>query len=103
MLSTTTSVNGANIRLTYERWAHITEEHGEIFGMMDIVLQTVNNPDIVLAGKAGEFLAIHEIDTKKYLVVPYREHGNDGFIITAFITRRLQALMKREILWPKLQ
>jgi hypothetical protein len=34
------SVNGAGIRLTDERWAHIVEEHGDISGMMDAVLQT---------------------------------------------------------------
>jgi hypothetical protein len=96
----TSSVNGANIRLTEERWAHILEEHGEISGMMDAVLQTVNEPQVIFAGNSGELLAVREIEAGKYLVVPYKEQGNDGFIITAFMTRRFHSLQRRAQLWP---
>ncbi len=101
MTSMATSKNGANIRLTDERWTHIIEEHGELYGMMALVLQTVSDPEIILAGNGGELLAVREVDTGKFLVVPYREQGNDGFIITAFLTRRFQSLQRRTRLWPK--
>jgi len=98
---TTSSINGANIRLTEERWAHIVEEHGEISGMMDTVLQTINEPQVIFAGNSGELLAVREIESGKYLVVPYKEQDKDGFIITAFFTRRFHSLQRRRQLWPK--
>ena len=94
------SASGANIRLTDERWAHIVEEHGEISGMMDDVLQTVNKPQFIFAGNSGELLAVREIEAGKYIVVPYREQDRDGFIITAFVTRRFHSLQMRAQLWP---
>jgi len=53
----------------------------------------------VLGGE-GELLAVREVENEKYLVVVYREHTEDGFIITAFLTRRLRSLEKRKQLWP---
>jgi hypothetical protein len=97
---TTFSVHGTRIRLTDERWAHILEEHGEISGMMDAVLQTVNEPQVIFAGNSGELLAVREIEAGKYIVVPYREQDRDGFIITAFVTRRFHSLQRRAQLWP---
>jgi len=42
-----------------------------------------------------------EINEGKHLVVVYRESGNDGFIITAFLTRKLSSLERRKQIWPK--
>ncbi|MGB5768866.1 MAG: hypothetical protein WBM32_03200 [Crocosphaera sp.] len=64
------------------------------------VLTTIENPDKILEGNQNELLAIKEIITGKYLVVVYRELLNDGFIITAYLTRRLRSLAKRKQLWP---
>jgi hypothetical protein len=36
----------------------------------------------------------------KHLVVVYREGIEDGFIITAFVTRRVRSLVKRRQVWP---
>jgi hypothetical protein len=36
----------------------------------------------------------------KLLVVVYREAGGDGFVITAFLTRRLSQLDRRKQIWP---
>ena len=94
------SKNGAPIRLTDERWEHITEEHGELTGLRSEILETVANPAWIFAGKQGELLAVRETEPGKYLVVVYRESQNDGFIITAFLTRRLHALQRRQQLWP---
>lgn len=94
------SVNNLPIRLTEERWAHILEEHGELADYNDRILNVVTNPERVLVGKAGEMLAIREIEAGKWLVVVYRELEVDGFIITAFLTRRRTALDRRQQLWP---
>jgi hypothetical protein len=100
MLATATSKNGIPIRLTAERWAHITEEHGELEGMRQQVLDTISDPLCVYPGNAGELLAIRELEMRKWLVAVYRELGEDGFLITAFLTRRISSLERRKQLWP---
>jgi hypothetical protein len=100
MLATVISKNGIAVRLTDERWAHITEEHCELAGMRLEVLETVYRPTRILAGGGGEFLAVRELEAGKFLVVVYRELGDSGFIITAFLTRRIRSLDRREQLWP---
>ena len=83
------SVNGVTIRLPDERWVHITEEHAEMAGYLYDVLETVQEPLAVFEGNAGELLAAREIETGKYIVVVYREvNQEDGFIITALLTKR---------------
>jgi len=94
------SIQHVPIRLTDERWVHIAEEHCELAGMRLEVLETVANPELILAGGAGELLAVREINLGKLLVVVYREFEDDGFIITAFLTRKTKFLKRRKQLWP---
>jgi hypothetical protein len=100
MTETVTSKNGAAIRLTDERWSHITEEHAELAGLKWDVLETVSQPERILVGGAGELLALKKQTDGKTLVVVYREDIDDGFVITAFLTRREAALNRRKQLWP---
>ncbi len=58
MTETVTSKNGVAIRLTDERWTHITEEDAELAGFKRDVLETVAQPEQILAGGAGELLAL---------------------------------------------
>jgi hypothetical protein len=94
------STNGIAIRLTDERWVHITENHCEMAGLRLEVLEAVADPDRVLAGNGGEVLAVKEHEPGKHIVVAYREADNDGFVITAFLTRRAGSLERRKQLWP---
>ncbi len=96
----TESINGVAIRLTDERWTHITLGHSELEHMKHEVFETVAHPHRILAGNNGELLAIREIEPEKYIVVVYTEQGNDGFIITSFLTRRIRSLNRRYQLWP---
>lgn len=96
------SQNGCFIRLTDERWAHITEEHCELAGLRLEVLETVATPDRVLAGQYGALMVVREMEMGKYLVVVYNETSNDGFIITSFLTRRSNWLRRRTQVWPPL-
>ena len=100
MIETATSRNGIVIRLTDERWVHVTEEHCELAGLRGDVLETVARCERVLAGGEGELLAVREMEPGKHMVVVYRELANDGFVITAFLTRRVRSLQKRKQLWP---
>jgi len=54
----------------------------------------------VAAAGAGELLAARELEAGKLIVVVYREGRTDGFIITAFLTRRLASLNRKKQLWP---
>jgi hypothetical protein len=86
--------------LTDERWAHITEEHGELAELQDEVLETIAQPNRILVGEDGELLAVREHETGRFLVVVYRESENDGFVITAFLTSKINALNRRKQIWP---
>lgn len=97
---TAISKNGRHIRLTEERWAHITEEHCELAGLRSEVLEAITDPVRIVAGGEGELLAVREVELGKYIVVVYRELESDGFIITAFVTRRIRSLERRKQLWP---
>lgn len=100
MAHTAKSVNGVTIRLPDERWVHIIEEHAEMAGYLYDVLETVQEPLAVFAGNAGELLAAREIETGKYIIVAYRETSReDGFIITAFLTKRWKQIERRKKIW----
>lgn len=94
------SVNGVTIRLPDERWVHITEEHAEMAGYLFEVLEAIQSPRAVFEGNSGELLAAREVQSGKYLVAVYRElSAEDGFVITAFLTRRWKQLEKRRKIW----
>ncbi len=94
------SQNSITIRLTDERWAHITEEHCELAGMRLEVLETVAMPSHIFSGNNGEFLAVREIKEGRNLIVVYRELNKDGFIITAFISSKRRMFHNRRQIWP---
>ena len=98
-MRTVQSISGCAIRLSAERWGHIQEQHPELRGMLEAILSAVEQPDLVLAGNQGEFLGAKSVDPQKWLVVAYREDQVDGFVITAFLTRRWRSLAKRRIVW----
>jgi hypothetical protein len=103
MIEKVLSKNNIPIRLTDERWSHITEEHGELAGMKLDILDVVYNPSCILLGNKGEFFAVRELYEGKYIIVVYKEieEKNDGFIITAFFSTKLNSLKRRKKLWPR--
>lgn len=98
------SIHAVPIRLTSERWIHIVENHDELAGRRDEVLDAVTDPDIVLGGKRNEYIAVRYLKPLCTVVI-YREVSReDGFIITAFQTSRFNQLVKgRKVLWRRLQ
>ena len=76
------------------------DEHRELEGLHLAVLEAVSEPERVLVGGAGELLAVRTHEPGKWLVVVYREAEDDGYIITAFLTRRFRSLDRRTQLWP---
>jgi len=93
------SQHGVPIRLTEERWFHIVENHDDLAGHYDDVLNVVEDPDFILRGTGGAPIAAKGVARKTYLAVVYKEISRqDGFIITAYFTSRIT---KRLILWRK--
>ena len=93
------SQGGVPIRLTEERWFHIVENHDDLAGYYDDVLNTVENPDFILKGYGGAFIAVKGVARRRYLAVVYKEVSrSDGFIVTAYFTSRIS---RRSILWRK--
>ena len=96
------SVNGVPIRLTDERWEHIVIGHPELKELFTEVINTIREPLSVRLGNNDELLAIQELEAGKYIVVVYREiNTKDGFVITAFITKKIKQMQRRLQLWPK--
>lgn len=87
------SRSGVPVRLTDERWKHISENHPEVVDMRSEILETLAEPDLIQEGDSGELLAVRRYEktplTSKFLIVPYREvSSEDGFILTAYLTSR---------------
>ena len=93
------SKNGVPIRLNYERWYHITENHDDMASYYYDVLETIENPNLVIRGNKGTLKAARNLGKNKWLVVIYREISKkDGFTITAYF---LDKKPKGEIIWQQ--
>lgn len=98
------SINNVPIRLTEERWMHITVGHPEIEDYYGAILQTIESPETVYEGSRGELLAVRSLQSSndKKVVVVYKEVSlEDGFVITAYLSNKLGELQKRTILWQR--
>jgi hypothetical protein len=101
-MATANSKNNVSIRLTDERWQHITIGHPEVADYYFEILETIEQAEIVYEGKNRELIAIKEFQktSPKFVVVIYKEvDKTDGFIITAFISKRRQEFDKKKIIW----
>lgn len=88
------SVNGVPIRLTEERWGHILEYHGELASLLDQILLTIAEPDIVFKSPKDvkenlvavrKFTELVRYGFAENLAVHYKEvSSRDGFILTVF-------------------
>ncbi len=98
-MEVTYSVNGMPIRLTYERWYHIVENHDELASYFYEVLDTIAKPELIVRGNKGTLKAARNMGKKKWLVAVYKELSkSDGFVITAYL---LDTKPKGEIIWQQ--
>ena len=99
MMDVAVSIEGVPMRLTHERWFHIVENHDDVAGYDNDILETVENPDLVLRGYRSTLIAIRSYGRRRYLMVVYRQvSADDGFIITAYFTNILD---RRHVVWRK--
>lgn len=75
IIATVLSKNNVPIRLTNERWQHIIINHPEIEKSdFSKFIKIIKNPEFILKGNKGEFLAIKKLYGKRlWIVVPYKE------------------------------
>ena len=93
------SVEGVPVRLTHERWFHIVENHDDMAGYYEDVIDIVENPDLILRGYRGSLVAVRSYESRRYLMVVYRQVSlDDGFIITAYFTGKID---RKKTLWRK--
>ena len=100
----TYSKNNVPIRITKERWGHITRRHPELKNQREKVVETISNPDFIQDGDLGELIAGHFFSgtplTQKYLIAAYKEISDqDEFIITAYFTNA--PLSRRTMIWKR--
>lgn len=98
------SVNRVPIRLSPERLNHIERRHPEMKGQEWRILEVISAPDLIQDGDAGTLMAVRHYPktplTEKYCVVIYKElGGEDGFVLTAYFTRRPNE--RRSIAWKR--
>jgi hypothetical protein len=98
-VDTALSVEGVPIRLTAERWFHVVENHDDLAGYYDDVLETIENPDFILRGYSDSLIAARGHGRKRYLMVVYRQlSADDGFVITAYFTTKVD---RKKAIWKR--
>ncbi|MBI3800344.1 MAG: hypothetical protein HY268_25635 [Deltaproteobacteria bacterium] len=100
------SKNGILIRVTDERWIHVVESHDYMAGNLELVVETIEDPDYIVAGREGELIALRHYErtsiSEKSVVAIYREFADYGFLITAFMTSSPETILRKGIIWQKL-
>ena len=65
------SKNSVPIRPTAERWFHIIENHDDLAGYYDDVINAIEEPDYIIKGYREALIALKEIEQGKFLAVVY--------------------------------
>ena len=96
---------GRLIRLGLGSWRHILAKRPWFHEHQSKIRKTIEEPDLVLEGEFGELLAIKwfkELLGGTYLVVAYKPLNREGFIITAYPTKKVERIEKRRrVIWRK--
>ncbi|NOY50622.1 MAG: hypothetical protein GXO88_08690 [Chlorobi bacterium] len=98
------SINKVPVRMTTERWYHITLGHPELSVYYYDILETIEHPDFVFIGNSEEYLAVKKLNDEmnKFIIVVYKEiDESDGFIITSFITNKKPYFAKKKMIWKQ--
>lgn len=82
---------GRKIRLTRKQWNHITF-HKDMASRIDEIKKTLVSPDLIVPTKFEEKIMNYYLyykEKKRYLLVGVKYLNGEGFITTAFITRKI--------------
>lgn len=84
--------SGRRIRLTRERWAHITTSHPDMADKIEEIKLTLIKPTIIVPNKYDDNKRNYyryQKRTKDYILVIVRYLNNEGYIASAFYTSKL--------------
>ena len=94
------------IKLSKRVLNHIIARHPEVKTYAHKIIETVQNPDLIIKGSRHELKALKFYPRlhigSKYLVVIYRELHEEKVIITAYFTSNMNKV-KGELIWRKSQ
>ena len=83
------------VYLSQERWGHITAKHKNMANKLEDIKRALINPLIIVPHKYNEnmknYYLYYKLD-KDYLLVSVKYLNGNGFVATAFITKKI---MKR--------
>ena len=91
--------SGRNIILTKDRWQHISEHKGMEQRLEDIK-RAITNPTTVMPhqyDKNRRNYYLYYKERKRYLLVAVRYLNDEGYVSTAFITRKIIKKWKAKI------
>jgi hypothetical protein len=92
---------GRQIRLTEERWAHISE-HPEMAEMRRAVEETLEGPEVVVQSASDPEARLYyrfyyrTAVGGKYLCTVVKLRGDDAFVVTAYLTDQVK---RGTVLW----
>ncbi|MDJ0271826.1 MAG: hypothetical protein QXN23_03795 [Candidatus Caldarchaeum sp.] len=96
---------GRRVILWLNSWRHILAKRPWVYEHRAKIIEAVEKPDMVLEGKLGELLAVKWFKgllDGVYLVVVYRTLNGEGFIITAYPTKKMERLRnRRRLVWKR--
>jgi hypothetical protein len=98
-----TDYTGRKVRLTDERWAHISE-HPEMKNMRLALEETLRAPTVVVESLSEPASRLYHrfyprsMVGGKHLCVVVKFSADDAFVVTAYLTDRLK---KGKVLWPE--
>lgn len=82
---------GRKIYLTSERWKHLSLHHPELTGNLEFIKQSVISPSLEVMDKIdGNLYYLHYFmkEIGFYLIVVVKYLNKEGFIITAFYSKK---------------
>lgn len=85
----TTDPDGRRVVLTFERWRHIVDKHGDLVRHRRAVLEAVAQPDERIPGRKRdeEWFYGSDARTNRWIRVVVHYEGDRGHIVTAFPRR----------------
>ena len=85
----TTDPDGRRVVLSFSRWHHILDKHGELGRQRDTVLEAVARPDERLPGRKAheEWFYRRTARPSRWVRVVVHYEGDRGLIVTAFPRR----------------
>jgi len=86
---------GRKIRLTKERWTHITSpqsQHSYMANYLEEIKNTLTKPTLIIQHKFDDTKRNYYTylkNKKQYLLVSVKYLNGEGYVMTAFITRKI--------------